>query len=175
VFCSLATDLARTNAIADEVKALHRQSRKILVLTERTEHLDAIAAALAGNVSSPFVLHGRMSKKQRAKLIEELDALPPDAPHVLLATGKLVGEGFVIIQRWTLWFWPRQYPGRVPCNSTQADSTVSTPPKRMFGSSTSLIPAIRRWFACGTSASVVIGQWGIVLDRLPAILQLSPK
>ena len=42
----------------------------------------------------PFVLHGRMSKKQRATLIAALDALPPDAPRVLLATGKLVGEGF---------------------------------------------------------------------------------
>lgn len=35
-----------------------------------------------------------MSKKQRAGLIEEIDALPPDAPRILLATGKLVGEGF---------------------------------------------------------------------------------
>ena len=35
-----------------------------------------------------------MSKKQRAAVIAELDALPPGAPRVLLATGKLVGEGF---------------------------------------------------------------------------------
>lgn len=41
-----------------------------------------------------FVLRGRMSRKQRATLIAELDALPPDAPRILLATGKLVGEGF---------------------------------------------------------------------------------
>ncbi len=94
VFRSLASDSVRTAAIANEIKTLHRQGRKVLVLTERTEHLDAIGAALAGNVSSLLVLHGRMSKKQRAKLIEELHALPPDAPHVLLATGKLVGEGF---------------------------------------------------------------------------------
>jgi superfamily II DNA or RNA helicase len=26
--------------------------------------------------------------------VEDLDALPPDAPRVLLSTGKLVGEGF---------------------------------------------------------------------------------
>jgi superfamily II DNA or RNA helicase len=37
--------------------------------------------------------HG-MSKKQRAAMIAELDELPPGAPRVLLATGKLVGEGF---------------------------------------------------------------------------------
>jgi superfamily II DNA or RNA helicase len=35
-----------------------------------------------------------MSTKQRAALIKELGALPPDVPRVLLATGKLVGEGF---------------------------------------------------------------------------------
>lgn len=71
-----------------------RQGRKVLILTERTEHIDAIHAALADHVPEPFVLHGRMSKKQRAALITVLDALPPDAPRVLLATGKLVGEGF---------------------------------------------------------------------------------
>jgi superfamily II DNA or RNA helicase len=35
-----------------------------------------------------------MSRKQRAALIRQLEALPPEAPRVLLATGKLVGEGF---------------------------------------------------------------------------------
>ena len=42
----------------------------------------------------PFVLHGRMSKKPRAALLTELEALPPGAPRILVATGKLVGEGF---------------------------------------------------------------------------------
>ena len=37
---------------------------------------------------------GQLAKKQRATLIAELNALPLDAPRVLLATGKLVGEGF---------------------------------------------------------------------------------
>jgi hypothetical protein len=58
---------------------------------ERTEHLDAIVAALNGKIPSPFVMHGRMSKAQRSALITKLDALSPDAPRVLLATGKLVG------------------------------------------------------------------------------------
>jgi superfamily II DNA or RNA helicase len=84
----------RTEAIANEIKSVFDQGRKVLVLTERTEHLDAILKTLTDKVPSPFVLHGRMSKKQRANLIAELDALPPDAPHILLATGKLVGEGF---------------------------------------------------------------------------------
>ena len=66
----------------------------MLVLTERTEHLEAIRAELASLTPPPFVLHGRMSRKQRAQLVSDLDALAPDAPRVLLSTGNLVGEGF---------------------------------------------------------------------------------
>ncbi|MEO7917582.1 MAG: DEAD/DEAH box helicase [Dokdonella sp.] len=94
VFRHIANDQERTRAIAVEVASAFDQGRKVLVLTERTEHLSAIADALKERVPQPFVLHGRMSKKQRANLIAELDALPPEAPRILLATGKLVGEGF---------------------------------------------------------------------------------
>ncbi|MBS0465921.1 MAG: DEAD/DEAH box helicase, partial [Proteobacteria bacterium] len=94
VFRHLANDQARTEAIAAEVRDAVGQGRKVLVLTERTEHLDAIKATLDGLEPAPFVLHGRMSRKQRAALIADLDALSPDAPRVLLSTGKLVGEGF---------------------------------------------------------------------------------
>lgn len=94
VFRCLVNDLARTEAIAAEVYGAFNQGRKVLVLTERTEHLDAIKAALGSLTPITFVLHGRMSKKQRAAMVSELDALPPEAPRILLATGKLVGEGF---------------------------------------------------------------------------------
>lgn len=94
VFKHLASDQTRTDAIAAEVCDAFQQGRKVLVLTERTEHLDALQRALIGQVATLFVLHGRMSRKQRTGLIEELDALPEDVPRVLLATGKLVGEGF---------------------------------------------------------------------------------
>lgn len=95
VFRHLASDQARTEAIAAEAVIAVGQGRKVLVLTERTEHLDAISLALTARTPMPpLVLHGRMSKKQRAALIAALDALPPDAPRILLATGKLVGEGF---------------------------------------------------------------------------------
>jgi superfamily II DNA or RNA helicase len=94
VFRHLANDKARTAAIVSEIGRTFGQGRKVLVLTERTDHLDAISAALDGRIPKLFVLHGRMSRKQRAVLIEQLDALPPEAPRVLLATGRLVGEGF---------------------------------------------------------------------------------
>jgi hypothetical protein len=67
-------------------------SRKVLVRPS-DRHLNAISAP-CGKVPPPFVFHGRLSRKQRAALIAQLNALPPDAPRVLLATGKLIGEGF---------------------------------------------------------------------------------
>jgi len=94
VFGKLANDQDRTAAIAIQILEEFTQGRKVLVLTERTEHLAAIEAALIGKVSSVFVLHGRMSRKRRTTLISELDALPSDASRILLSTGRLVGEGF---------------------------------------------------------------------------------
>ncbi len=94
IFRTLAEDQDRTAAIAEETQSSVADGRKVLVLTERTDHLDSIQNALEEQGLKPFVLHGRMSKKQRGKLIAELDALPPDTPRILLATGRLVGEGF---------------------------------------------------------------------------------
>lgn len=94
VFREIALDQERTSAIASEIKNAFEQGRKVLALTERTDHLDDIASALVSLKLSPFVLHGRLSKKKRTTLISDLNALSPDAPRILLATGKLVGEGF---------------------------------------------------------------------------------
>jgi superfamily II DNA or RNA helicase len=63
-------------------------------LGARTAHLGAIGAALSDRVKTLFTQHGRKSKKQRAALIDQWEALPQTAPRVLLSTGKLVGEGF---------------------------------------------------------------------------------
>ncbi len=94
VFRRLAGDGGRTAAIANEIASAYAQGHKVLVLTERTEHLAAVGAALADGVHTLFTLHGRMSRKQRDALISELAILPPNAARVLLSTGKLVGEGF---------------------------------------------------------------------------------
>ena len=69
IFKLLTNDDARTDAIAAEIEAAYRAGRKVLVLTERTEHLTAIQKALADKDVEPFVLHGRMSKKQRSTFI----------------------------------------------------------------------------------------------------------
>jgi superfamily II DNA or RNA helicase len=66
----------------------------VLVLTQRTEHVETLDAALREQVANLFTLHGRLPKKQRTSLISALESLPEAAPRVLLATGTLIGEGF---------------------------------------------------------------------------------
>jgi superfamily II DNA or RNA helicase len=125
VFRHHANDQARTTAISEEIEHAFSQRRKVLVLTERTDHLDAISTALDGRIPSPFVLHGRMSRTQRAALIGQLEALPPEAPRILLATGKLVGEGFddppLDCGSLTTWIPPIQ-----PCDGCGKSAIVAT-------------------------------------------------
>ena len=94
IFRTLAEDQERTAAIADDARRAVEDGRKVLVLTERADRLENIRRSLEEHHLEPFVLHGRISKKQRADLVAELHALPADAPRILLATGRLVGEGF---------------------------------------------------------------------------------
>ncbi|MEF9645011.1 DEAD/DEAH box helicase family protein [Escherichia coli] len=94
IFREIALDHDRTVAIAEEAMKAFGQGRKVLVLTERTDHLDEIVSVMNSLKLSPFILHGRLSKKKRAMLISGLNALPPDSPRILLSTGKLIGEGF---------------------------------------------------------------------------------
>jgi superfamily II DNA or RNA helicase len=61
------------------------------------EFLRAVRAATAGaghRVANLFVLDGRMSRNQRRSVLQALEALPDNAPRLLLATGRLIGEGF---------------------------------------------------------------------------------
>lgn len=94
VFSHLVADTERTAAIANAIREAVVQGRKVLVLTERNEHLGAIRLALGATSPLPFVLHGKMSKKQRTQVLTALTDLPPHAPRILLSTGRLVGEGF---------------------------------------------------------------------------------
>ena len=94
VFLHLAINIQRAELIASTIVQAYQEGRKVLVLTERTDHLELIRQNLTAIVSGLFILHGRVPKKQRTQVIKELNELPSDAPRVLLATGKLVGEGF---------------------------------------------------------------------------------
>ena len=107
VFQSLAQDKARTELIVSQAMAQFYQGRKLLLLTERTDHLLAMQAMLQTKLQKTqqplaestqanglLVLHGRMKKSERSAVLQRLQSFPPDRPRILLATGKLIGEGF---------------------------------------------------------------------------------
>ena len=94
VFRILANDSFRNQCIAKDILDAFHEGRKILVLTERTEQLQLILEQLADQISHCFLLHGRLTKKHRANTLTELAELQDSIPRVILATGRLIGEGF---------------------------------------------------------------------------------
>lgn len=90
----LAEDPRRTERIVEEALACWGDGRKLLLLSERTDHITGIARALAEQVPNLYLLHGRLSARQRSATLAALEQLPPEAPRIVLATGRLVGEGF---------------------------------------------------------------------------------
>jgi len=113
VFQAMAQDEARTEMVVNHALEQFRRGRKLLLLTERTDHLLTMQAKLEAKLHPPqpsqppqphftehtaasdlLVLHGRMKKAERRAILERLQALPPAQPRILLSTGKLIGEGF---------------------------------------------------------------------------------
>lgn len=94
VFRILMGDIQRNRWIAADAMAAYPEGRKVLVLAERTEHLQSLRDALGDEVVHCFMLHGRLTKKERAATLAELAALDGALPRVLLNTGRLIGEGF---------------------------------------------------------------------------------
>jgi superfamily II DNA or RNA helicase len=94
VFRILANDPVRNRIITEDVLGAFHEGRKVLVLSERTEHLRLLREALGDVGGQCLVLHGRLSKKERLRVFTELHALDESAPRILLATGRLIGEGF---------------------------------------------------------------------------------
>jgi superfamily II DNA or RNA helicase/very-short-patch-repair endonuclease len=94
LYSELIADQARNQAICAEVlEALH-EGRSPLVLTERNEHLDRLAERLSTDIQHLIVLRGGMRTKEMGAVHARLAAIPDNEPRALLATGRLIGEGF---------------------------------------------------------------------------------
>jgi len=94
LYQGLIEDRERTRRICEDVVGCVRAGRSPLVLTERTGHLDLLAQALGPHIRHVVVLRAGMGGRQRKDAAARLAAIPPDEERVVIATGKLVGEGF---------------------------------------------------------------------------------
>jgi len=94
LYAELAANDARNRLIQDDVLECIREGRSPIVLTERNDHLDRLAAALAPAVQHLVVLRGGMTSKDLRAVTGRLAKIPDDESRLLLATGRFVGEGF---------------------------------------------------------------------------------
>lgn len=114
VFRALVEDDTRTKQIAGDVAAAVGAGRNVLVLTQWTDHLDALAGELRQRGLEPLVLKGGLGKKARAAVIDELNAESAPTGQLLLATGSYLGEGFDSPSLDTLFLaFPLAFKGRV--------------------------------------------------------------
>ena len=97
-FSALLSDVviddARNQLIADDVRSVLGEGRKPIILTDRTEHVTALAGLLRGSCKNVIPLLGKHSEREKKEAEELLKTLPEDEAFVIIATGKLVGEGF---------------------------------------------------------------------------------
>jgi superfamily II DNA or RNA helicase len=114
VFAALVDDDRRTAQICADVHAAIGQGRTCLVLTQRTDHIDAIVAGLDTLGDHALVLKGGLGKKARAAVSDAIASRSPDDGIVLVATGSYLGEGFDWPELDTLFLaFPLAFKGRV--------------------------------------------------------------
>ncbi len=94
LYSELIADEARNERICDEVLQAVGEGRSPLILTERNEHLDALAERLSSDIRHVIVLRGGMGRKELSDTTTRLATIPELEPRAILATGRYIGEGF---------------------------------------------------------------------------------
>lgn len=94
IYASMISDNARNRLILDDVLQAIAAGRSPVILTERTDHLEWFAAQLQPHVPHVIVLKGGMGVKKRRAIQEEMAGIADNAPRILVATGRYLGEGY---------------------------------------------------------------------------------
>lgn len=94
IYGLLTRDKARNDMIFDDILSALEAGRSPVVITERKDHLQAIAERLTKFAKNVIVLKGGMGAKQRNQVTEALASVPEGEERVIVATGRYLGEGF---------------------------------------------------------------------------------
>ena len=94
LFRILISDENRNDFILQDIEKAIHAGRKILVITERKEHLEQLSHKLEGMTDAAFVLQGGMGKKQVKAVMEGIANVSEEDSLVIVATGRYLGEGF---------------------------------------------------------------------------------
>lgn len=93
IYRLLAESADRNRRIAEDIVMAFKEGRSPLVLTERTHHLELLHELLKPEIDRVVVLKSGLGKKKMMEINRKLNDWK-DLPHVILATGRYLGEGF---------------------------------------------------------------------------------
>lgn len=79
--------------VADIVESVNA-GRNPLVLTERTSHINQLVQLMADMDFEVIILSGNLKTKERKESLRKIESLKDEDRFVIVATGKLIGEGF---------------------------------------------------------------------------------
>ncbi len=114
VYSHICEDKARNRQIVHDVVSAVERGRSPIILTERTSHIDELVNLMKDTHLKVIELSGNLSAKDRKKALADIHELKDDESVVLIATGKLVGEGFDLPRLDTLFMaMPVAWKGKV--------------------------------------------------------------
>ena len=94
LYGELAADERRNRLILDDVRSALAAGRSPILLTERKDHLEFLAAGLQSAARDVVVLRGGMTPTERRTVATTLASIPDGESRLLIATGRYIGEGF---------------------------------------------------------------------------------
>lgn len=117
--------------VADVVNAIDK-GRNPLVLTERISHIEQLVNLMSDKDFEVIVLSGDLKTSERKESLRRIRALEDNDRFVIIATGKLIGEGFDEARLDTLFMampiaWKgtiAQYAGRLHRNFEGKDEVL---------------------------------------------------
>ncbi|MGD8751632.1 MAG: DEAD/DEAH box helicase family protein [Anaerolineales bacterium] len=132
IYQALMADDDRNALIASDILKAVEEKRFPIVLTERREHLNRLFELLQPTIQNTIIMKGGMRKRQREHVKALLTNIADDDPRIILATGRLIGEGFDDQQLDTLFLtlpisWRgtlTQYVGRLHREYTRKDEVI---------------------------------------------------
>jgi superfamily II DNA or RNA helicase len=94
IYAALATDDTRNSLIMSDLMRALDDGRSPILLTERRDHLEYFTERLRRTTRRVTVLHGGMKVKERRELAARVAERADGDGHLVLATGRYIGEGF---------------------------------------------------------------------------------
>jgi hypothetical protein len=80
--------------IIEDIEKNYHVKRNILILTERINHVDLLYDKLKEKIPNIIKLTGKMSDKKKRDEIQKISSFNSNENFAVIATGKLIGEGF---------------------------------------------------------------------------------